>query len=119
VRFLAAALAITVVPSVAWAQQGASNATPRLEDVACFEVASGNQNTVPQHPILVNRCTGATWLLEKRFVRDVDGKITRTFWYWNPLPIGTTDGADVDHLATGSIMVGKKARAPTQGLFHF
>jgi hypothetical protein len=120
VRFLTAAFAISVVPAIALAQQAASKATQHFENIACFEVVSGNQNTVPQRPILLNRCTGATWLLEKRFARDLSGKLTRSFhWYWSPLPIGTADGADVDPLATGSIMVAKKARAPTLSLFHF
>lgn len=121
-RVLIAAFAINVVPSIALAQQDVSKATPHFENIACFDVISGNQNAVPQRPILLNRCTGATWLLEKRFAHDVSGQVTRSFrWYWSPLPIGSTEGSDVDPFATGSIVVGKKAkaRALTQGLFHF
>jgi hypothetical protein len=119
-RLVAVAFAISAVPSIAFAQEGASKATQHFENTACFEVVSSNQNTAPQRPILVNRCTGATWLLEKRFARDAGGKLTRAFsWYWNPLPIGSTDGANVDPLTTGTVTVGKKASTPTGDVFHF
>lgn len=121
VRFLVVAFAVNAAPSIAWAQQGASKATQRPENIACFEVVYGNQNAVPHRPILVNRCTGATWLLENAFARDSSGKLTHTLgWYWNPLPIGRIDGMVVDPLPTGTAAPGKKAAAPIQHeIFHF
>jgi hypothetical protein len=114
------AFALSAVPSVAFAQQVSQSPAEQFEKIACFEVIPGNLNTSPQRPILVNRCTGATWLLAKEFTRDADGNLAQSFrWYWNPLPVGGFDAAHVDSRPTGTVLR-KKTVAPSQDdLVHF
>jgi hypothetical protein len=119
-RIVATAFALSAVSSVAFAQQGSQSPAEQFEKVACFEVVPGNLNTAPQRPILLNRCTGATWLLAKEFVREANGKPTQSFrWYWNPLPVGASAGAHVDSLPTGTVLR-RKTAAPSSGdVVHF
>jgi hypothetical protein len=56
---------------------------------ACFEVVANGPDALPNGPILVNRCTGATWLLVRTPLADQKGAATGSFTYvWEPLSVG-------------------------------
>jgi hypothetical protein len=57
----------------------------------CFDVTQYSGNVPPFGPILVNRCTGSTWLLV-RSDTPVNGRETATFAFqWAPLMVGTEE----------------------------
>lgn len=63
---------------------------PESKPGQCYTVVAPAQGVDPESTILVNGCTGATWLLVRTPVLDVKGKPTKTFTFtWHPLPIDT------------------------------
>ena len=57
----------------------------KAPDGSCYELIPGN-NTPPFTAILLNKCTGATWLLVREFVPDA--KATGSFTFeWHPLKV--------------------------------
>ena len=54
---------------------------------ACFDVIPMNGSAPPYGPILVNKCTGVTWLLTKAAVPTAKGKPAAFTFQWAPLAI--------------------------------
>jgi hypothetical protein len=78
------ALAQTPAPSVPAEKPAAS--APASPSTLCYEVVSTTASTLPYAPILVDRCTGRTWLLAGDRVADAQGKPTGAFAFrWHPL----------------------------------
>src|SRR4051794_28072094 len=75
-------LIAVLTTSAAWA----ADAT----ETPCFDVASAGQGAQPASMILVNKCTGYTWLLTRNALADDKGKVTGAFSYrWHPIAVGT------------------------------
>lgn len=54
----------------------------------CFEVSRSTNLSEPASPILINRCTGDTWMLVKSRIYDKSGKDTQSFDFeWFPLSV--------------------------------
>ena len=59
---------------------------PQAQSATCFDIALPPANAAPYGPILINRCTGATWLLSRERAMDAHGKPTSMFVYrWHHL----------------------------------
>ena len=60
----------------------------------CYELVPMPTKEQPYGPLLLNRCTGATWLLVRSGLPDVAGKATNSFVFrWAPL--GASSGESV------------------------
>jgi hypothetical protein len=56
---------------------------------ACFDVVPNEGQGAPADAILVNRCTGETWILVRAPVPDANGEDSADFTYtWLPLSTG-------------------------------
>jgi hypothetical protein len=85
-KMVIVAFAVVAASAPAFAQDAASK--PTTFDGVCFDVVPTTGNAAPFGPILVNRCTGATWLLAREPVSDAKGKTTNNFSFaWSPLEI--------------------------------
>jgi hypothetical protein len=65
-----------------WAQEAPSGSSA---GVPCFEVIPAAANVIPYGPILVDRCTGHTWVLARAEAGDAKGKSFAFRWF--PLAI--------------------------------
>jgi hypothetical protein len=86
-KWIMASLSIMTMASFsAWAQgAGSILATPNTTTL-CFEVVPMTRDAAPSSPILINRCTGATWFLAQESVTDARGNSTGKFVLrWHPL----------------------------------
>ncbi len=56
----------------------------------CFSVETPRIEMPPNAPLLVNRCTGSTWMLVRTNLNDAAGKPTGVYtWRWSPLAANT------------------------------
>jgi hypothetical protein len=76
----------------------AETPTPSLPATSCFDVVPTASDASPNAPIMIDRCTGRTWLLV-RTPLDKDGASFTYLWY----PIGAGTGALVLHLGVPTI----------------
>jgi hypothetical protein len=84
--------AALVVPTVVGVLMGRASAqSPQAEQPAgvCFEIIAAQAGTEPGSAMLLNRCSGQTWLLLKIYQAA-----TRRFVYrWSPLGSATSETA--------------------------
>jgi hypothetical protein len=60
----------------------------------CWEVIAAGPNATQRSPILINKCTGKTWLLAKVEVREAKSGLSGAYAYrWRP--IATEDNGEV------------------------
>jgi hypothetical protein len=60
----------------------------------CWEVATPGPDVARRFPILINKCTGKTWLLTKVEVREAKSGLPGAYVYrWRP--IATDDNGEV------------------------
>jgi hypothetical protein len=53
---------------------------------ACWEIVSGTKDAAPYTALLLNKCTGNTWLLIRTGLADKQGKPTDSWiWRWSPI----------------------------------
>jgi len=80
VRLILSTIVVTILPL-----QGAhaQNSSPQSnsENAKCFEISRTNVLVDPSNPILINKCTGDTWMLVKSEIVDVNGHSTDSFTY--------------------------------------
>ena len=63
--------------------------TPVIAPTLCFAVQMLQaQNTYPYAPILIDRCTGRTWILAFKLAPDA----ANPQFSWTPLPMGDEIG---------------------------
>jgi hypothetical protein len=81
-------LAITGLVSLTGAALAATPA-PNSPSGACFDVVANGPDAQANGPILLNRCTGATWLLVRTPIMESNGTDEGNFTYmWEPLGVG-------------------------------
>lgn len=51
----------------------------------CYDLKFANFASPPGAPFLINRCTGATWILIRVNLVDAHGAQTQSAWRWSPL----------------------------------
>ena len=87
-RAIFAALAgVTILAGSARAV-GSPPAQPSQPSVGCFEVYEPSQAAQISQPILLNRCTGTSWVLVREPLADQKGNPTRSFTYeWHGLSV--------------------------------
>jgi hypothetical protein len=73
---LGAVAASLCAVATAWAQ------TPDRDASPCFEIIAPQPNAQPRSPVLLNKCTGDTWLLVPRQGRRARG------YHWVRLALG-------------------------------
>jgi hypothetical protein len=74
-----------MISSPAWAQGTPSILLGPGTAALCFDVVP-TTGDAPFGPILINRCTGATWLLVREDAPDMKGTPTGKFTFrWHPL----------------------------------
>jgi hypothetical protein len=57
------------------------------QPIVCFEIIAMPTNPVVSGPMLVNRCSGETWVLVRQPV-ETNGKETGSFVYmWSPISL--------------------------------
>ena len=79
-------LILAVMSFPAWAQGTPSILLGPGATSPCFDVVPMTDNAVPYGPIMINRCTGVTWLLVRENVFDTKGNPTGKFAFrWHPL----------------------------------
>jgi hypothetical protein len=61
----------------------------------CYEISAGNPNLAPYSPILIDKCTGKTWILSKVTLRE--GKQDCVF-RWSPVRVGDESSESVFRL---------------------
>ena len=64
---------------------------PASGPVECYDLKFANFASPPAAPFLINRCTGATWILIRVNLVDAHGAQTQTAWRWAPL---NTEGTE-------------------------
>ena len=65
------------------AARGDFNGQPKAP---CWEIYAGTSNVAPYTAILLNKCSGDSWLLIRSGVTDKKGKGTDSWvWRWSPL----------------------------------
>ena len=69
--------------------QGAPPAPPG--SVECYDLKFANLASPPAAPFLINKCTGATWILIRVNLIDAHGAQTQTAWRWAPLNTQDTE----------------------------
>jgi hypothetical protein len=74
-RSMFAIIILAMISSPAWAQGTPSILLGPGTAALCFDVVPATGDT-PFGPILINHCTGATWLLVREDVSDVKGTPT-------------------------------------------
>lgn len=73
---------VVAISVPALAQEGPAKSETRTP---CFELVM-MQNSIAYGPILVNRCTGATWMLVRESLPRAKGNSEEPFTYrWHPL----------------------------------
>jgi hypothetical protein len=86
VLITAALPALAQTPASPAAAENPAPAIPASPSTLCYEVVSTTASTLPYAPLLVDRCTGRTWLLAGDRVADAQGKPTGAFAFrWHPL----------------------------------
>jgi hypothetical protein len=102
---------VLILPGVLWCERAAaqSEPTPPLQ-TACFELVARQPGTPPDAPMLINKCTGKTFVLVTRSRRSQAGKPSQ--YVWEPIPI-----ADPVRDMAGSRSAGKKCFAYDKRLF--
>jgi len=90
-----------------------ARAADSARDAACFEVIRPHPQTHPRVPLLLDRCTGATWLLVRGESRGPLG------YRWAPLdapPTVQTTKSDIGNVVP---KVGETQAPPTANCFVF
>jgi hypothetical protein len=59
--------------------------------VACYDIIS--HEGPPPSPVLINKCTGQTWMVLYSDVSDVDGKTMDKIYQWYLIPRSEEDNA--------------------------
>lgn len=68
-------------------------ASPAAVQPVCFDMKFANYADPPNVPFLINRCTGATWMLTRDNLYDAGGRPTGNFaWRWTPLNADQSEG---------------------------
>ncbi len=76
--------------AIVTAHAAAAPVSAPLAPPSCYEISQPQKGDMPFGPILLNRCTGLTWVLVKASMTDVHGKDTGNFVYrWSPLLLNT------------------------------
>jgi hypothetical protein len=70
---------------VSWPVSAEDVAPKPSEPVPCFEAIPATANVAPLSPILVDRCTGRTWLLVRSNIADAKGKTIGFAYRWHPV----------------------------------
>ena len=70
--------------SIALLAGSAGQAAAQSREGQCFEVLAAQPNIAPGGPLLVDKCSGQTWLLTKSHQRSRAGGIT---YRWSPVPV--------------------------------
>jgi len=87
---MAAAQAPAPEPSPAPASAPASTLAP--QPAHCFDIVTLPANMQPYSPVLLNHCSGASWMLGHENITDANGKLTNEFVYrWYPLNISAEE----------------------------
>ena len=89
-----ACLGVQAVVSAAHAQVPPP---PTAAPVECYDLKFANFASPPAAPFLLNRCTGATWILIHVNLVDPHGAQTQSAWRWAPLNTEQTE-ATFDNL---------------------
>lgn len=78
-----------ILPRMAMAQeQTKGDLIPPQPSGPCWEITSPAQQVTPQSLVLLNRCSGQTWILEKIFFVDKQDHQTGEFTYrWAPIAV--------------------------------
>jgi hypothetical protein len=64
----------------------------------CWEIANPAQDMTPQNLVLLNRCSGQTWIMEKIFFVDKQGRQTGEFTYrWAPISMESQEAKMSTH----------------------
>jgi hypothetical protein len=61
----------------------------------CFFVVAPTANTLPPIPILLNKCTGETWIVIRQLIKNADpakGEKEEWAWRWAPLQKNFDEG---------------------------
>ena len=85
---------------------------------ACFEVIVPRRQTPPA-PLLVNRCTGATWLLMRTGEAGVEGGRVRLPYRWVALEADRPLPAGREEHVTAPSTPSAKAAIPGKNCFEF
>ena len=80
---LLAAIMLVAITQAALADEGAKTGTPAPP---CFEVVVlPPDNSAPAVALMVNKCTGDTWALNRLSTLDSSGKVSGFGYEWDPL----------------------------------
>jgi hypothetical protein len=75
-------------PAIAQNNQADAPPTPpAVSPTICYEVVPLPMGQPPGSPILINRCSGATWTLVRQTINNGQGKPAGFVYRWNPLSI--------------------------------
>ena len=83
--FLARHGACLAVCLIASAARGQVPPPPAGTPVECYDLKFANFASPPAAPFLLNRCTGATWILIRVNLVDAHGAQTQSAWRWAPI----------------------------------
>ena len=93
VRSVMALTGVALMTSATASAQEAPQPPAAATSALCFDLVFPPGEGQLHTPFLLNRCTGATWLLVKTILNDEHGKPSDRFGFeWRPLTV-QTDGA--------------------------
>jgi hypothetical protein len=79
------AFLIALALAVPAGQAAAQSPQPAVQAGACFEVVPAQARPYPTGPILLNRCSGQTWLLVRSYHDGQDGGVGSLAYRWRPI----------------------------------
>jgi hypothetical protein len=100
---------VAALLGIAMAAQAAESA----RDFACFEIIGPQRHTEPGAPLLLNRCTGSTWLLVR------SGSRNRLGYRWAPLDAPVMVQATQSHNGNVAPKPSETDASPTANCFFF
>lgn len=88
-KFLAAlSLVCAVSPALAQSEPKPP-APPQASNPECLQLSQPAEGTTPNTPLLLNKCTGSTWMLVRV---PLPAPSTNTAYRWLPLQVSDAEG---------------------------